>query len=125
MVATILTLGNFSTAASIMPKMVWGRTSAETYYRYIDAPNFAYDFWLEGVDSAGRIGSPPGGPALHVGIVGGGVAGLCAAYELARAGWTVTVLEASDAPHGRTSLGQRPTRQPHRRTPDGSAKEKP
>ena len=89
-------------AASIMPKMVWGRTVAETYYRYIDAPNFAYDFWLEGVDRAGRIGSPPGGPALHVGIVGGGVAGLCAAYELARAGWTVTVLEASDAPHGRT-----------------------
>ncbi len=42
---------------------------------------------------------PPHGP--RVCIVGGGVAGLCAAYELAKANFAVTVLEASNRWGGR------------------------
>src|SRR5262245_42863534 len=36
----------------------------------------------------------PTGRAPHVVIVGAGMAGLCAAYELQRRGWTYTILEA-------------------------------
>lgn len=42
-----------------------------------------------------------GGPRRTVCIIGGGVAGLTAAYELARLGYTVTVLEATDRWGGR------------------------
>ena len=41
--------------------------------------------------------APGGGPdAAHVVVVGGGIAGLAAAYDLAKAGVRVTLLEASD-----------------------------
>jgi monoamine oxidase len=45
---------------------------------------------------------PPGsGHGRSVVILGGGIAGLVSAYELRRAGWTVTVLEARDRIGGR------------------------
>lgn len=41
------------------------------------------------------------GPAQRIVVLGGGLAGLCAAYELQNVGHTVTVLEASTRPGGR------------------------
>jgi oxygen-dependent protoporphyrinogen oxidase len=41
------------------------------------------------------------GPAKHVVVVGAGIAGLTAAYDLKKAGFRVTVLEAKDIPGGR------------------------
>lgn len=41
------------------------------------------------------------GPAQHVVVLGAGLAGLCAAYELRKLGHTVTVLEAQTRPGGR------------------------
>jgi hypothetical protein len=40
--------------------------------------------------------------AKSIGIVGAGLAGLAAGYELRKRGYTVTVFEASDRPGGRT-----------------------
>lgn len=40
-------------------------------------------------------------PPQHVLVVGGGLAGLCTAYELQRLGHTVTVVEATSRPGGR------------------------
>ncbi|MGW0172396.1 flavin monoamine oxidase family protein [Rhodococcus sp. NPDC003322] len=45
------------------------------------------------------IGKAPGGQSVV--ILGGGPAGLCAAYELGKAGYKVTVLEARTRPGGR------------------------
>lgn len=44
---------------------------------------------------------PAGGRGRKVVILGGGIAGLVSAYELGRAGWGVTVLEARDRIGGR------------------------
>ncbi len=41
-------------------------------------------------------------PARSVGVIGAGLAGLSAAYELRKRGYSVTILEASDRPGGRT-----------------------
>lgn len=48
-----------------------------------------------------RGGLKPTGPPQSVVVLGGGLAGLAAAYELKRAGHTVTVLEARKQPGGR------------------------
>ena len=45
---------------------------------------------------------PAGGRARHVVVIGAGIAGLTAAYELRRAGHRCTVLEASHRPGGRS-----------------------
>ena len=45
---------------------------------------------------------PAGGRARHVVVIGAGIAGLTAAYELRRAGHRCTVLEASQRPGGRS-----------------------
>src|SRR5947209_20034608 len=44
---------------------------------------------------------PRRGPEQHVLILGGGLAGLCSAFELQRQGHRATVLEAQQRPGGR------------------------
>ena len=58
---------------------------------------------LPEVARAGQIAlRPAGGRPRHVVIIGAGIAGLTAAYELRRAGHRCTVLEASHRPGGRS-----------------------
>jgi tryptophan 2-monooxygenase len=67
---------------------------------YIDTPDFAYDKWLAYLDQNRMpIGTVTGNPTIA--IVGGGVSGLCAAYELLRAGCVVSVFEQADQVGGR------------------------
>ena len=49
-----------------------------------------------------------GGPARRVIVIGGGLAGLCTAYELQALGHTVTVLEAQMRPGGRVRTLREP-----------------
>ncbi|MDF2973724.1 MAG: Tryptophan 2-monooxygenase [Microvirga sp.] len=67
---------------------------------YIDTPDFSYDQWLWYLHNNGLpIGSASGSPS--VAVIGAGVSGLCAAYELMRAGCTVTVFEQASDVGGR------------------------
>jgi tryptophan 2-monooxygenase len=67
---------------------------------YIDTPDFAYDQWLSHLDQNQKpIGTVTGNPL--VAVIGGGVSGLCAAYELMRAGCSVTVFEQASDVGGR------------------------
>ena len=57
---------------------------------------------LPAVARAGQLAlRPAGGRPRHVLVIGAGIAGLTAAYELRRAGHRCTVLEASHRPGGR------------------------
>jgi len=86
---------------SVLPNLRKSATAGVSH-PYIDTPDFAYDRWLQHLDGqAQAIGSVAGSPA--VAIIGGGVSGLCAAYELARAGCQVTVFEQSNQVGGRCS----------------------
>ena len=49
-----------------------------------------------------------GGPAQRVIVIGGGLAGLCTAYELQALGHTATVLEAQMHPGGRVRTLREP-----------------
>jgi tryptophan 2-monooxygenase len=67
---------------------------------YIDTPDFAYDQWLSFLDQTKKaIGTVARAPA--VAIIGGGASGLCAAFELQRAGCAVTVFEQANKVGGR------------------------
>ncbi|MFT4622509.1 MAG: monoamine oxidase [Myxococcota bacterium] len=57
---------------------------------------------LEGIKPRRRVRIPPGqGKGKSAVVVGAGVGGLCAAYELLKAGFEVTVIEARDRIGGR------------------------
>jgi monoamine oxidase len=63
----------------------------------------AWEFLKPPPAFAGGLGLPPqSGTGKSVAILGAGVAGLCAAYELDQAGYEVVVLEASRRPGGRS-----------------------
>lgn len=67
---------------------------------YIDTPDFAYDQWLTYLGATQKaIGTVTNSPA--VAVIGGGASGLCAAYELMRAGCNVTVFEQASEVGGR------------------------
>ena len=51
--------------------------------------------------------APTAGHGKSVAILGGGIAGLVAAYELRKLGFEVTVLEARSRPGGRVWTGRR------------------
>ena len=56
-----------------------------------------------GTAHAATLNLPPGsGDGGHVVILGAGISGLAAAWELSRVGWTCTVLEATARPGGRS-----------------------
>ncbi|MCY4550368.1 MAG: FAD-dependent oxidoreductase, partial [Defluviicoccus sp.] len=55
-----------------------------------------------GAAHAAALDLPPGsGKGGRVVILGAGISGLAAAWEMSRAGWHCTVLEASGRPGGR------------------------
>lgn len=87
-----MTVPNTSRAASACPP--------SGPHPYIDTPDFAYDQWLAYRDQNQKpIGTVEGKPP--VAIVGGGVSGLCAAYELLGAGCVVSVFEQANEVGGR------------------------
>jgi tryptophan 2-monooxygenase len=68
---------------------------------YIDTPDFSYDQWLIYLNANGQLPIGTVANAPTVAIVGAGVSGLCAAYELSRAGCAVTVFEQATEVGGR------------------------
>lgn len=70
------------------------RPSPNPYY-YIDTP-FDYRGWVSGEQPVAAFEDAP-----RVAVIGAGAAGLCAGYELLRAGADVTVYEQSDRIGGR------------------------
>ncbi|AMH42798.1 hypothetical protein [Burkholderia sp. PAMC 26561] len=66
------------------PAAATGRTTAPSSFGYIDNL-FDYGAYLEGLPNA--LGTAPtASPQTTIAIIGGGIAGLVAAYELLRAG---------------------------------------
>jgi tryptophan 2-monooxygenase len=70
---------------------------------YLDAPDMGYAHWLEGLAAAKLPIGTPGDNLnnLPVAIIGAGVAGLTAAYELGKAGVDVVVFEQAPNVGGR------------------------
>ena len=67
---------------------------------YLDTPNLIYSDWLKksgGIDQP--VGSVPGG--TKVAVIGGGIGGMAAAYELQKCGADVTLFESGDRVGGR------------------------
>ena len=79
-----------------------GLPAADVRQAYVDTPAFIYSDWLEksgGID--GKIGTPTKS-GITIGIVGAGAAGSCAAFELQKCGYDVTLYDApSDHEGGR------------------------
>ena len=67
---------------------------------YLDTPNLIYSDWLKksgGIDQP--VGSVPSG--TKVAVIGGGIGGMAAAYELQKCGADVTLFESGDRVGGR------------------------
>jgi len=81
---------------SILPSL---RRTTDTVKQqaYVDTPAYDYYNWLSKTDT---IGVAPSG-AGPIAVIGAGVSGLTAAYELTRAGYVVHVYEATDRVGGR------------------------
>ena len=90
-------LRSFRTVKASFPSGSWP---------YIDTPDFSYDQWLTYLGGNGQapIGTVTNSPT--VAIIGAGVSGLCAAYELMRAGCAVTVFEQASQVGGRCASYQ-------------------
>ncbi|UUX51170.1 FAD-dependent oxidoreductase [Nisaea acidiphila] len=73
--------------------------TAPVYYRMVDTPQLSYAQWRE--ESGDTIATFSAPPAGKVAIVGAGLGGLAAAYELLKCGVDVTVYEATERSGGR------------------------
>ncbi len=84
--------------------------AAPTSFAYIDTPDFDYCAWLTALqqNADAPIGSLPAGTPPRVAVIGAGVSGLCASYELLRAGASVDLFEASNTIGGRAASVQFP-----------------
>jgi len=84
---------------SVLPNL--RNTATGQSFPYIDTPDFSYDQWLLNLQSENLspIGTVSNAPT--VAVIGGGVSGLCAAYELMRAGCSVAVFEQAAEVGGR------------------------
>ena len=85
---------------SVMPNLRNSPNAGQSF-PYIDTPGFAYDQWLKFVEGSGAIGTINNQP--KVAVIGGGVSGLCAAFELVRAGCVPTVFEQAAQVGGRSA----------------------
>ena len=84
---------------SVLPNL--RNTATGQSFPYIDTPDFSYDQWLGNLQSENNspIGTVSNAPT--VAVIGGGVSGLCAAYELTNAGCAVSVYEQAAEVGGR------------------------
>lgn len=83
-----------------IPNIRFKAVDAITSHPYIDTPNFAYDQWLSFNSSKNLpLGNIPAG--TRIAVIGAGVSGACASYELLRAGATVDLFDALDQVGGR------------------------
>ncbi len=70
-------------------------------YRHTQKPDHPFSFAELYQHPNSLKAKDPGGDRLQVGIIGGGIAGLTAAYELSQLSYEVTILEASHRLGGR------------------------
>lgn len=83
-----------------IPNIRLKSSDAITSHPYIDTPNFSYDQWLSFNTSKNQpLGTLPAG--TRIAVIGAGVSGACASYELLRAGATVDLFDALDQVGGR------------------------
>src|SRR5947207_368103 len=85
---------------SFVPNKLVNRTKTDTGYPGWPPLDTLYDYTAI-LNPNQAIGTFPSGPTGNVGVIGGGPAGMVAAYELLRMGVEPTVFEASDRLGGR------------------------
>ena len=86
-------------------------------------PSYEESYWMATADAAGHP-ALDGDIEADVVVVGGGIAGLSAAWELVRAGRTVALLEADRIAAGRVESDPGAEFHPHRFTPTPDEEER-
>ena len=71
---------------------------------FVDTPEIIYSDWPKkcGGTLTSQLGVATDSETSSIGVIGGGIAGCTAAFELIKAGFSVTLFEASDEVGGRT-----------------------
>jgi tryptophan 2-monooxygenase len=81
------------------PRSAFEAVAPTTPVAFVDTPKMDYATWL--TNSGDRIATVPNASDYEVAVIGSGGAGLSAAYELLRCGFSVTLYEATDRIGGR------------------------
>lgn len=87
-----------------VPRSAFEEVAPPTPLTYVDTPGMDYVAWLQAgqpIGSSPPIATIPNAGGISVAVVGGGAAGLAAAYELLRCGLQVTLFEAGARVGGR------------------------